>query len=187
MPSMRAFVALEITDQRVLDSLSALQEQLVATGADLKPVERENIHFTVKFLGEISQSQSAEVDIRLKELDLKGGTVEVRGVGAFPNSRQPSVIWAGVAPEHEPLVMPIAESVLGALRGYGEEDRRPFRPHATLARVRSRQEIVALADCLNTNGQRSFGTTILRSLKLKSSTLTPRGPVYSDLGEYSLT
>ena len=183
---MRAFVALEITDQGVLDSLVAAQEQLVATGADLKPVERENIHFTVKFLGEISQNESLRVDASLKALNLKGGTVEVRGVGAFPSSRRPSVIWAGVAPEHESIVIPLAQSVLSALQSYGEEDRRPFRPHATLARVRSPRESAALADCLKRNSEKSFGTTPLRTMKLKSSLLTPRGPVYSDLGEYIL-
>jgi 2'-5' RNA ligase len=170
----------------VLDSLAAVQQQLVATGADLKPVERENIHFTVKFLGEISQSESLQVDARLKALSLKGGTVEVRGVGAFPSSRRPSVIWAGVAPEHEAIVMPLAQSVLSALHGYGEEDRRPFRPHATIARVRSPRESGRLADLLASNSDTSFGMTALRALKLKSSQLTPRGPIYSDLGEYRL-
>jgi 2'-5' RNA ligase len=183
---MRAFVALEITDRGVLDSLVAVQEQLVATGADLKPVERENIHFTVKFLGEISQSESLQIDANLKALNLKGGTVEVRGLGAFPSSWRPSVIWAGVAPEHEAIVLPIAQSVLSVLRDYGEEDRKPFRPHATLARVRSRRESGGLADCLKDNTDRSFGMTPLKTLKLKSSQLTPRGPVYSDVGEYSL-
>ena len=183
---MRAFVALEIVDRGVLDSLVAVQEQLVATGADLKPVERQNIHFTVKFLGEISQSEALQVDASLKALKLKGGAVEVRGVGAFPNSRRPSVIWAAVAPEHEAIVMPIAQSVLSALRNYGEEDRRPFRPHATIARVRSPREGGALSECLKNNSEVSFGTTHLRTLKLKSSLLTPRGPVYSDVGEYIL-
>jgi 2'-5' RNA ligase len=183
---MRAFVALEITDRGVLDALVTVQEQLVATGADLKPVERENIHFTVKFLGEISQSESVQVDACLKALRLEGGTIEVRGVGAFPSNRRPSVIWAGVAPEHEGVVVPIAQAVLSALRDYGEEDRRPFRPHATLARVRSRQESRELAMCLGDNAEKIFGMTPLRVLKLKSSVLTPRGPVYSDVGEYNL-
>jgi len=183
---MRAFVALEISDLGALDSLVAVQQQLVATGADLKPVERGSIHFTVKFLGEISQSDSLRIDASLKALNLKGGVVEVRGVGAFPNVRRPSVIWAGVAPEGEAIIAPVAQSVLSALQDYGEEDRRPFRPHATLARVKSPRESAALAECLKNNSERSFGTTPLRTLKLKSSLLTPRGPVYSDVGVYVL-
>lgn len=183
---MRAFVALEIADREVMDSLVAVQGQLVATGADLKPVERENIHFTIKFLGEISQPDSTEVDSRLKKLSLKGGIVEVRGLGAFPSTRRPSVVWAGVAPEHEPLIMPIAHSVLEVLREYGEPDKRPYRPHATLARVRSQRQLGALSDCIASNEGQSFGTTPLKALKFKSSVLTPSGPVYSDLGEYLL-
>lgn len=182
---MRAFVALEI-DSPVLDSLHSVQEELVATGADLKPVERENIHFTVKFLGEISQAESAEVDVLLGRLSLKGGTVEVRGVGAFPSSTQPSVVWAGVAPEHESVIMPIARSVLETLQKYGEVDRRPYRPHATIARVRSRDRNRPLTECISSNSNRSFGLTAMKSLKLKSSVLTPRGPIYSDIGVYPL-
>jgi RNA 2',3'-cyclic 3'-phosphodiesterase len=182
---LRAFVALEI-DPPVLDSLVSLQGELVATGADLKPVERENIHYTVKFLGEISQAESAEVDARLRKLSLKGGTVEVRGVGAFPSSTQPSVVWAGVAPKDEPLILPIAQTVLETLQQYGEADRRPFRPHATVARVRSRVRNRSLTDLIASNANRSFGATVLMSLKLKSSVLTPRGPIYSDIGVYPL-
>jgi 2'-5' RNA ligase len=59
---MRAFIALEIPDLRVLDSIVAFQRELSATGADLKTVERENLHFTVKFLGEITPDQAREVD-----------------------------------------------------------------------------------------------------------------------------
>ena len=183
---MRAFVALEITDRGVLDSLVALQNELVATRADLKPVERENIHFTVKFLGEISQNESTAVDDRLNAHRMEGGTIEVQGVGAFPSSRHPGVIWAGVAALNEALVSKIAEAVLDALRDFGQADRRPFRPHATIARVRSHREMGALADCLRINSGRSFGTTKLGTLKLKSSVLTPRGPVYSDVGVYKL-
>jgi 2'-5' RNA ligase len=179
-------VALEIEDRGVLDSLVAVQEKLSSTGADLKAVERENIHFTVKFLGEISQLQVKQVDAELKGLALRGGTVEVKGVGAFPSPGHPSVIWAGVASEHEGIVIPIAQSVLGALRSIGEEDKRPYRPHATLARVRSRTHVEALADCISSNSATSFGMTKIRNLALKSSVLTPRGPIYSNLGVYAL-
>lgn len=183
---MRAFVALEISQAEVLGSLVAFQRELTATGADLKTVERENIHFTVKFLGEITQNQACEVDKRLKKLRLSRAEVEVKGVGAFPNARRPSVVWAGVPPEHEGKVRPIAQAAISALEGIGEQDRRPFTPHLTLARVRSVRGTGELASLLQHNSDRLFGEVGLAELKLKSSVLGSRGPTYTDIGVYPL-
>lgn len=186
MPSVRSFVALEIADQGVLDSLASFQKELLDAGADLKAVERENIHFTLKFLGEISDAQASDAGRRLGSLRLRGGTIEVKGVGAFPSPSRPNVVWVGVAPEDEGLVLPIAESVIDVLADIGQREDRPFRPHATVARVRSGRAGAALASLLRSNSGRNFGRTRLAAVKLKSSILTPSGPVYRDLGEYPL-
>lgn len=183
---MRAFVALEISDPKVLDSIVAFQRELSATRADLKTVERENLHFTVKFLGEITEGQTREVDERLKGLRLGRADVELRGVGAFPNVSRPNVIWVGVPQSHEERVRPIAQGAIAALEGIGESDRRPFTAHVTLGRVRSARGIGELTSVLRSNSDRSFGDIRLVELKLKSSVLGPRGPTYSDIGRYPL-
>jgi 2'-5' RNA ligase len=182
---VRAFTALEISDQ-VRDSLVAFQEEVRRTGADVKLVERENLHFTVKFLGEITEAQAAEVKTRLGGLAIKGVEVEVRGVGAFPSPSRPRVVWAGVAETQEPLVAPIANTVISSLEGIGERDDRPFRAHITLGRVRSGRNSKQLSELLAKNHDRPFGNVRLSALKLKSSILTSGGPVYRDLGEYPL-
>lgn len=183
---MRAFVALEIPDPKVLESMVAFQRELSATGADLKTVERENLHFTVKFLGEITPGQAQEVDTRLKKLRLDRADVEVRGVGAFPNISRPNVIWAGVPPAHEERIRPIAQGAIAALEGIGERYERPFTAHATLARVKFARGISQLTTVLRSNSDRSFGEVGLVELKLKSSVLGPRGPTYTDVGVYPL-
>ncbi len=183
---MRAFVALEITEAKVLDSMVSFQKELTSTGADLKPVERQNLHFTVKFLGELSAQQAKEVAARLGRLSLGGGEVEVAGVGAFPSASRPSVIWAGVKPENEALVSSVAQPVIEALEGIGESDDRPFKAHVTLARVRSRAPKPSLVSLLRTSSARQFGRTVLKDIRLKSSTLTPSGPVYTDQGVFPL-
>ncbi|MDA4121040.1 MAG: RNA 2',3'-cyclic phosphodiesterase [Thaumarchaeota archaeon] len=183
---MRAFVALEIPEPKVIEALVAVQDQLAETDADLKMVERQNLHFTIKFLGVISDAEASEADSRLKRLSLPAPEVEVKGLGAFPNPSSPRVIWVGLAGEHESLVAPIAKGVIQALEGIGERDDRPFVAHVTLARSRSRARSPALASLLRSNAGQSFGTTKLTTLKLKSSKLTPQGPVYSDIGVYPL-
>lgn len=183
---MRAFIALEISDSKVLDALVAFQQEMSGTGADLKLVERVNLHFTVKFLGEVSDGQVKDADARLRGLHLNGTQIDVTGVGAFPNISRPNVVWVGVPPDQEDRVGPIAQAAIAVLEGVGERDSRPFRAHATLARVRSGMRINELTSLLRANSNRAFGSLILTHLKLKSSTLTPQGPTYADLGAYAL-
>jgi len=183
--SLRAFVALEVP-AHALDLLTSFQRELSASGADIKLVERGNLHFTVKFLGEISDSEAHEVDTRLRGLSLKSAVVGLRGVGAFPTPSRPRVVWVGVSKEQEELVVPMAQRVIDSLEGIGEREGRPFQLHLTLARVRSGRNARELQEVILQNAGRSFGTAELNSLKLKSSTLTPDGPVYRDVGEYPL-
>ncbi len=182
---MRAFVALEVQGS-VADSLMEFERELEATGADLKLVEKENLHLNLKFLGEIGDAQAAEVSSRLGTLSLKGAEVAIRGAGAFPSPGRPRVVWAGVAPEHEHLVAPIAGRVVELLAGLGEKDDRPFRAHITLGRVRTSRNARELAELLRQSAAREFGKLRLEEVKLKSSVLTPSGPVYRDLGAYRL-
>ncbi|MDV3277205.1 MAG: RNA 2',3'-cyclic phosphodiesterase [Nitrososphaerales archaeon] len=183
---MRVFVALNIPDARVIDRMVAFQGELSATGADLKLVERQNLHFTVKFLGEISEAQAKEAATRLRALKLTGIEATVKGVGAFPRPSRPSVIWVGVAHDDEARVNPLATSVVKALEGIGESDDRPYQAHITIARVRSGRNKEALESFLMTNSERDFGGVKLASLNLVSSLLTPKGPVYTDLEVYPL-
>lgn len=182
---VRAFVALEIPGD-VVDSLTQVQKELEATGADIKLVERENLHLNLKFLGEIRDAEVAEAKSRLGRLSLRGAVVTVRGVGAFPTSARPRVVWAGIAREDEPLVVPIAREVISVLEGLGERDERPFRPHITLARVRSGRKMRELTEVLHLIEGKEFGVVGLTEIKLKSSTLTPNGPIYRDEGVYHL-
>ena len=183
--SLRAFVALEFNEPPVLGALVAMQRQLSEAGADLKLVESTNLHFTVRFLGEISDGDASEADSRLKRLSLSAPSVELRGLGAFPNAGNPRVLWVGVAREHEGLVSPIALAVRSALAGIGEKEDRPFTAHITLARNRSGM-LGSLRLLLRSEADRSFGAVRLSTLKLKSSSLTPHGPVYTDVGVYPL-
>jgi len=183
---LRVFVALEVPRESVITEMISVQDELRKTQADLKIVTRENLHFTVKFLGEISEWQAREADKRLKSLDLNHPAVTIEGVGAFPSLGHPSVIWAGVAPADRGKIVPIAERVIAELRGIGEEDSRPFQPHITLARVRSAAKRETLVSFLRLNATHKFGSAELTHLKLKSSELTPRGPVYADVGVYPL-
>jgi 2'-5' RNA ligase len=183
---LRAFLSLDIGNEDVMREMLKTQEELGKTGADVKLVESQNLHFTVKFFGEISESQVEEIDRRIGSVELKQLEVEVFGVGAFPDFRNPRVVWAGVSPPGVAAVTGIAEPVIRAVDGIGEPEDHKFHPHITLARVRSGTNKQALARYIEDNRQRAFGTSPIRTLKLRSSTLTPRGPTYTDVRVYQL-
>jgi 2'-5' RNA ligase len=182
---LRAFLAFEVSLE-VRENLLKAQERLKETRADLKLVEAENLHFTVKFLGEIPETMIDEVDRRIRTLTLSKRDVDVRGLGAFPDDRRPRVIWAGVGSEDFDSVSKSAQQIIDVLEGIGEKDERPYHPHITLARVRSPRNVGAVELLLGADSTKDFGRTAITMLKLKSSTLTPSGPTYKDIREYAL-
>lgn len=184
---MRAFVAIEISSPQVMEKLVAFQRELEETRADLKVVERENLHYTVRFLGEITETEASEVDRRLKSLGLPKASITAKGVGAFPSPARARVVWVGVDGGDSQKVEAIAAPVIQSLRGIGEADDRPFQAHLTVARVRSGLNRQNLERLLSDARDRTFGQLEIGQFKLKSSVLTPKGPIYSDVGVYSLS
>jgi 2'-5' RNA ligase len=134
---VRCFVAVEVDDPGVLDALERVQAGLVGSGGDLKPVERENIHLTLKFLGDVDEGLLGEVKRVVGGLNFEPFRMNLSETGAFPNLRRPRVIWAGVSQGGDELSAIFRELEAGFVGlGFKREGRR-FSPHITIARVRS--------------------------------------------------
>jgi RNA 2',3'-cyclic 3'-phosphodiesterase len=182
---MRAFLAFDISKQ-VIDTLRQAQRELRDTGADVSLVANENLHFTVRFLGEVPDDLTHVVDQRISQLKLAAFEVIVKGLGVFPDLRRPRVVWVGVDAKDEVAISTTANQVIEALEDVGKPEDRGFRPHITIGRVRSPRKLEALISFVRDNSSREFGRTRVTTLKLKSSVLTPKGAVYSDVKEYAL-
>lgn len=180
---VRCFVAVEVDEPGILDALGRMQSGLVGSGADLKPVERENIHLTMKFLGDVDEWILGEVERVVASLRFEPFRMTLAETGAFPNLRRPRVIWAGVTEGVDELAAIFWELEKGFVGlGFKREGRR-FSPHVTIARVRSGRNREALVDEVLRHGDTGYGSFEVKSVKLKRSVLTPRGPVYSTLAE----
>jgi 2'-5' RNA ligase len=182
---MRAFLAFDISHE-VIERLVESQQELRDTRADVGLVGKDNLHFTVKFLGEVPDEVVNTVDGRVAGLSLSSFEVRMEGVGVFPDVQRPRIVWAGVAADDEPVITDTAETVIEALDGIGRPEEREFRAHVTIGRVRSSRNIEGLVSFARVNAKREFGRTRVSSLKLKSSLLTPNGPIYKDVREYAL-
>jgi 2'-5' RNA ligase len=109
--------------------------------------------------------------------------VQIKGLGAFPNPRYPRVVWAGIT-EGTEHIKSVFSQIEPKLRGLGfTSDNRGFSPHLTIARVRSGRNKQKLAAFLTENANYDFGAIDAKCLRLKKSTLTPKGPIYSTLKE----
>jgi 2'-5' RNA ligase len=183
---VRCFVAVEVDDPGVLDALGRAQSGLVGSGGDLKPVERENIHLTLKFLGDVDEGLMGEVERVVSGLRFEPFRMALAETGAFPNLRRPRVIWAGVSEGVDELSRIFRELEAGFVGlGFKREGRR-FSPHITIARVRSGRNREELVEEVLQHRETDYGGFEVKSVKLKRSVLTPRGPVYTTLAESGL-
>ena len=182
--SIRSFLAFDIESDTVLNRLAITQRQLVQTGADLKPVAPQNMHITVRFLGNITPAIVEKIFSEMQQVQFIPFNVQIKGLGAFPSPRYPRIVWAGMTIGADKLKSVFSQVEL-KLRGLGfNPDSRGFSPHLTIARVRSRRNKQLLAAFLTENANYEFGVVDAKCLRLKKSTLTPRGPIYSTLKEF---
>ncbi len=182
---IRCFVAVEIVDTKILDNVLTLGKALTTTGAIVKLIEAQNIHITLRFLGNISRNRVEKVGKLLDEVKFYPFDVELKGVGVFPNLRRVNIVWVGIERGNVELLKAFNQ-LEEKLKGIGfKSDRRGFSPHITVARVSSGRNRDALVEIISDWSDREFGGFRANAIQLKKSVLTPRGPIYSTLHEAS--
>lgn len=180
---IRSFIAVDCVDGKLLPKFIEVQGRLEATGARMKLVEPENIHLTVKFLGDIEDSQVDEISRVIEGISFEPFEFKVEGVGVFPNLRRPTTIWAGITEGVGELVEVVGRVNEGLFRLGFEKDRRRFQPHLTIARIRGGENRDRLVEELVHLEDYEFGIVRVDRVSLKKSVLTRCGPIYSTLTE----
>lgn len=175
---MRAFVAIEIYSNEIIKLISKFQSEI---NINAKPVEPHNLHFTLQFLGDISQDTAEKVMLSLNSVKFSSFMVNFKGVGVFPKLEFPRVIWIGTDENGGNLLMDLAKKVENALIPLGFSVDKPFKPHITVFRIKNK--IGDISKELDKFKSIDFGTQEITGFKLKQSVLSSKGPVYSDLME----
>lgn len=179
--SYRCFIAVDLDDAAIVERVKAFQEVLARTGNPMKLVEPENLHFTLKFLGDIQVARIESIRKALSSLSFKPFDLEVRGVGYFPGGGRINVVWVGVGKGYDELKS-IYEGVEARLSSIGfARDPRGFSAHLTVSRIKSIHDRGRLLKLMDEWRDYRFGEYRVDRVKLKRSILTPRGPVYSDI------
>lgn len=181
--AIRTFLALDLNEQTRQRLVRAVEELPVGE-AKIRWVESENLHVTVKFLGEVGDADMANV---CRVVADAAGLVEpfdfqVRGIQAVPARGNLSMFWGGATdPEGRMAAMfEVVESALAEL-GFAREQRE-FRPHVTLGRVKYARDGRALRAAAARMAAADFGCVAADGLVVYSSQLTPDGPIYAPMG-----
>jgi RNA 2',3'-cyclic 3'-phosphodiesterase len=177
---LRLFVALPLPSA-IRDRLSMIQTGVPSA----KWVDPENLHLTLRFVGEVEDHIGHEVAAALDRVDAPGCDVRLTGVGHFGSSRRPTVLWAGVD-RSDPLFL-LKEKVDSAVRtaGIPPEPGR-FRPHVTLARLPPATPAMRVGRWLENNGLFRTPPLAMTGFTLFASHLGSSRAIHTPLREYGL-
>jgi RNA 2',3'-cyclic 3'-phosphodiesterase len=182
--AFRAFIAAEIVPT---DRLKELLEELGNVGQGLKPVEVENVHVTLKFLGDTDEALVPKIVdcMRSAVTDVSPFTVSLKDAGYFPPRGPARTIWVGIegAEPMETIAFRLDECLESL--GFVPEGRE-FKAHLTVARVKDNRAAFAAEQLAHNNRSVEFGSHLVASIKLKRSVLGRFGPTYSDVAEVKL-
>lgn len=181
----RLFIALPLS-AAAIDELRAEMGRLRPFAPPVKWVRPEQLHVTLKFLGDVAEEREEDVIDALRQAaDISMFTFNMSGIGAFPDRRRPRVIWAGIEKGRNEVVQLAGrvEDKLAAVKF--ERGQMPFSPHVTLGRVRERGDFARMWQ--ETERAPFVGCDDgAVEVKLIWSTLTPKGPIYKDLATFAL-
>jgi len=189
MGDLRLFLAAPIPDDLRL-KIAGIQDELRPNARQVKWVEPENLHLTLKFLGATDAEQVGGLAACAEAVAARIAPMELvlAGLGAFPNARRPHTVWIGLQAGQEPLAE-LAEALEEALArecGVPREERR-FGGHLTIGRVKSPEPQPRLTTALAEGGDRAIGGYRLDAFDLYQSELRPTGPLYTLLHRFALT
>lgn len=177
----RLFIAVE-TPQDIRAALARVIDDLKQSGADVRWEATAKLHLTLKFLGNTDDRRVAHVITALEDVarNTSSFNVQYASIGRFPPTREPRIIWVGVR-DLDAALTPLAAAVESAMAALGfAPEERPFHPHVTIGRVKSRQNVHDLLRRMESITFESQPTRVSH-ISLVKSELKPSGSVYTTM------
>ena len=188
MAKVRTFIAIEIP-KKVQSKAFSVIDKLSKETSSIRWVSRENLHVTLKFLGDVEDRDTYAVCQAVTEVTRQNRrfTVDCNGIGAFPSVEKPRTIWLGIDEPENRLSNMYAEMEDSLQKlGYPQEARQ-FRPHLTIGRIQhGRRNMGNLTTQMQNLSTTAIGEIPVNELVIFSSELTRSGPIYTTLGRATL-
>ena len=186
---IRSFLAFELPVE-IKKTVARVSKEVRHSGLDARWVKADNIHLTVIFLGNIRTEDIESIDEEVRNVCPGYGAFDIalKGMGCFPNRRRPRVLWLGLDGDMVRMSH-FRNDLQKSLKTFGiKEEKRPFRPHLTLGRFRSRRKMGSkLEEVLLAHGALETPSESLSELFLFKSDLKPGGAVYTKLESWPLS
>ncbi|MDA8141922.1 MAG: RNA 2',3'-cyclic phosphodiesterase [Desulfobacteraceae bacterium] len=185
--TIRAFIAIELPSD-VIALAGDLQSAMKRDGLALRWVRPQNIHLTLKFLGDIPAEMVPDISTAMQQA---GGALQpialtVQGMGVFPGARNPKVLWIGMDGASQRLLQAVADLEAGLAEIGFEKEKRPFKAHLTLARIKAPVEVRQLLEAIERYGGYAPKSFQASEIVLFQSELKPQGPIYRSLARATL-
>src|SRR6185312_5483732 len=180
---MRLFVAVEI-ELEIRERIKVFIDKWKPKISNARWVRAEGLHITLKFLGNIAEERRSGIERALGEIHAPPFPVSLNGIGVFPNSKSPRVLWVGISAGKE--LAGLAEEIDEQMASLGfDREKRAFSPHVTLARLKERAKKAEIEAAISVT-ESNFGTMTAREFHLYESKLSPPGSVYEKLSTFRL-
>jgi len=177
---MRCFLCIEINNPEIISKILQFQEEFKSINTKIKFVEAENLHFTLKFLGEIDPSLVKDIYSVMQKIPFSPFSMALESVGTFPPAR-PRVVWVGISEGRNELSS-ITSFLDQNLKSLGfKPEKRDFTPHLTVGRIKYIGDKKSFMDILQKGKDFQFGSINVTSIQLKKSILSSKGPTYTTL------
>ena len=177
MSQYRGFIAIPIP---INEMMKILHKKISSLPCDIKLVALENLHITVKFLGDTNEDDNEQIIqfIQHAVKNIEPFSIQLKGTGVFPNQNYIKVVWIGI--QNAEPISTIASSVNADLTALGfKKENRGFKPHLTIGRVKTARGKEQLLKIINQYQDILFDEISVDSILLMKSTLTPQGPIYT--------
>lgn len=184
MKTFRGFIAIDIN---VTPNILKFLKDITNSNADVKLVEPQNIHITLKFLGDVQEDKINDIEQIMKDSvkEIEPFTIKLSETGVFPNQNYIRVVWIGI--KDAETIETIARSIDERLSQLDfKKEKRGFSAHLTIGRVKTAKNKQLLLKAIEDYKDFEFSTQDVNSIKLKKSDLTPKGPIYTTLKEVKL-
>lgn len=185
MSQIRAFLAIDLDDD-LKPKINKIIREFKQIDANIKYVDLENLHFTLKFFGDIDTEGidliSSKIENVIKDFD--SFDIKIKGCGAFPNKNRIKVIWVGL--DEDEILKDLHDKLDKEFNSIGFDLDKKFSSHLTIGRMKSAKGKDNVKKTLETFNTIDIGTMEVNTITLKKSTLTPSGPIYEDLIQFRL-
>ena len=185
MPEIRAFLAIDL-DEDLKPKINKIIKSFKEIDANIKYVDLANLHFTLKFFGDIDVEGIDLLSQKISKVvsEFEPFNIKIKGCGAFPNTNHIKVIWVGL--EGDEILKDLHDKLDVEFKKLGFEADKKFSSHLTIGRMKSAKNKNKVKYQIESFSDVEIGEMSVDKIVLKKSTLKPSGPIYDDINVFEL-